>query len=65
MTAFGNNAVVTDNPSNSFDQITGVAADSNNVFLAGYDTSPSAPLSGNTVPPIDESNSQWRIEKRD
>ena len=65
VTFFGNGGVITSNLSNSFDQATDIAIDSSGIFIVGYDTAPSAPLLGNTIPPIDQANSQWRIEKRD
>jgi hypothetical protein len=47
---FGINGVVTNNPSSGADQIWAIAADSDFIYIAGYDNSPG--------------NSQSRIEKR-
>lgn len=48
---FGNNGVVTSNPSAYFDEARSLAVDSEFLYVVGHDTAPG-------------SNAQWRIEKR-
>jgi hypothetical protein len=53
ITGFGTNGVVTENPSEYYDDIYAITADSTGLYLVGTDSS------------LGTGNGQWRIEKRD